>query len=59
MLITQQRELLAGVLIGTDGTDMRQVLSTGSLPDVGSHVLLHLRYGYLFVVAQSHSPTAV
>ena len=57
--LTKQRYRLTGVLIGADGTHMRQVFRACRLPEVGSDVLFQLRYTQLLVVTQGHLPATV
>ena len=59
LLVVEQGDLPAGVLISTDGTHMGQVLGAGRLAEVLRDVLLHLGHTHLLVVAQGHRPTAV
>ena len=58
-IVAEERHLLAGVHIATNGRDMGQIFRACCLADVLSHLLLDALHAHLLVVAQRHSPTTI
>ena len=59
LIVVQDGNLLAGVLIATQRADVGQVLGTSRLAHIGCYFLLDTRDAHLLVVAKRHSPATV
>ena len=59
LCIAQQGYFAAGMLVGSQGTDVRQIFSAGRPANISRHVAPQLRHPHLLIVPQRHRPATV